>query len=84
MDVISYSDARANLKGVMDHVVQDHAQVVVTRQKADAVVLVSLSDWNAMAETMHLVSTPANAARLRDAISKLAGGEGQERDLHAA
>ena len=31
MDVISYSDARANLKGVMDHVVQDHAQVVVTR-----------------------------------------------------
>lgn len=84
MDVMTYSDARANLKGVMDHVVQDRAQVVVTRQKSEAVVLVSLSDWNAMAETMHLLSTPANAARLRESIAQLEGGKGQERDLHSA
>jgi len=36
------------------------------------------------AAAMHLLSTPANAARLRDAIAQLEGGEGQERDLHAA
>ena len=83
-DVISFSDARANLNAVMDHVVQDRVQVVVTRQKAEAVVLVSLSDWNAMAETMHLVSTPANAARLQESIAQLEGGEGQERDLYPA
>lgn len=84
MDVVSYSDARANLKDVMDHVVQDRAQVIVTRQKAEAVVMVSLSDWNAMAETLHLLSTPANAARLRDSISQLEAGHGDERDLHNA
>jgi antitoxin YefM len=81
MDVVTYSDARANLKGVMDRVVDDRTQVVVTRQKAGAVVLVSLEDWNAMEETMHLLSTRANAERLRDAIRQLDAGDGVERDL---
>lgn len=81
MDVLTYSDARANLKAVMDRVVDDRTQVVVTRQKAEAVVIVSLEDWNAIEETMHLLSTPANAERLRDAIRQLDAGEGVERDL---
>lgn len=81
MDVLTYSDARANLKGVMDRVVEDRTQVVVTRQKAEAVVMVSLEDWNAMEETMHLLSTPTNAERLRASIRQLDAGEGTERDL---
>jgi antitoxin YefM len=81
MDVITYSDARANLKDVMNRVVQDRTQVVVTRQKAEAVVMVSLSDWNAIAETMHLLSTPTNASRLHEAVRQLDAGKGMERDL---
>ena len=81
MDVITYSDARANLKDVMDRVVEDRTQVVVTRQKSEAVVMVSLSDWNAMEETMHLLSTPANAGRLRSSIRQLDAGKGTERQL---
>jgi antitoxin YefM len=65
----------------MDRVVADRTQVVVTRQKAEAVVIVSLEDWNAMEETMHLLSTPANAVRLRDAIRQLDAGDGVARDL---
>ncbi|HEX8535032.1 MAG TPA: type II toxin-antitoxin system prevent-host-death family antitoxin [Allosphingosinicella sp.] len=81
MDVVSYSDARANLKGVMDRVVNDRTHVVITRQKAEAVVVVSLEDWNAMEETMHLLSTPANAERLRESIRQLENGGGTEREL---
>lgn len=84
MDVLSYSDARANLKGVMDRVVNDRTHVVVTRQKAGAVVMLSLDDWNAMEETLHLLSTPNNADRLRSAIDQLEAGAGKERDLHPA
>ncbi|WP_313806792.1 type II toxin-antitoxin system prevent-host-death family antitoxin [Sphingobium sp.] len=84
MDVVTYSDARANLKGVMDRVIEDRIQVVVTRQKAEAVVMVSLSDWNAMEETLHLLSTPANASRLRASIGQLEADEGTERKLHQA
>lgn len=81
MNVLTYSDARANLKDVMDRVVEDRTHVVVTRQKAEAVVMVSLEDWNAIEETMHLLSTPTNATRLRDAIRQLDEGEGTEREL---
>jgi antitoxin YefM len=81
MNVLTYSDARANLKDVMDRVVKDRTHVVVTRQRAEAVVMVSLEDWNAIEETMHLLSTPANATRLRDAIRQLDAQEGTEREL---
>ncbi len=81
MDVLTYSEARANLKGVMDRVVEDKTHVVVTRQKAEAVVMVSLSDWNAIAETLHLLSTRPNAERLHASIRQLDDGEGMEREL---
>ncbi|MBC2667934.1 type II toxin-antitoxin system Phd/YefM family antitoxin [Novosphingobium piscinae] len=83
MDVISYSDTRAHLKDVMDRVVADRAPVVISRQKAESVVMVSLADWNAMEETLHLLSTPANRARLTTAVQQLDGGEGEARDLIA-
>jgi antitoxin YefM len=81
MDVTTYSDARANLKGLMDQVVHDRTQVVITRQKAGSVVMVSLDDWNAMEETLHLLSTSTNATRLRDAVKQLDTGKGNEREL---
>ncbi len=81
MHVTTYSDARANLKGLMDQVVHDRTQVVITRQKAGPVVMVSLDDWNAMEETLHLLSTSTNATRLRDAVKQLDTGKGNEREL---
>ena len=83
MDALTFTDTRANLKDVMDRVVNDHAPVLVTRQKADAVVMVSLADWNAMQETMHLVSSRANAARLTDSRAEMNAGGAVERDLIA-
>jgi antitoxin YefM len=81
LDVLTYSETRANLKDVMDRVVEDRTPVVVTRQRGESVVMVSLSDWNAMEETLHLLSNPANAGRLREAIEQLDAGGGTERDL---
>jgi len=81
MDVLTFTDTRQNLKDVMDRVVDDHAPVAITRQKAESVVMVSLADWNAIQETLHLLSTPANAARLTQSIAQLDAGKGQERAL---
>jgi antitoxin YefM len=81
MDVLSFSDLRANLKKVMDRVIGDRTHVVITRQKAEAVVMISLSDWNAVQETMHLLSNPKNASRLRDSVRQLDAGQGAEREL---
>ncbi|MDF8332593.1 type II toxin-antitoxin system Phd/YefM family antitoxin [Novosphingobium cyanobacteriorum] len=81
MDVLTYTDTRAHLKEVMDRVVTDRAPVVISRQKGEAVVMVSLADWNAIEETMHLLSSEANAARLRGAIGQLDAGKGGAREL---
>ena len=81
MDVLTYSDTRARLKEVMDRVVEDRTPVVVTRKRGEAVVMVSLADWSAMEETLHLVFSPANAARLAAAIDQLEAGGGSEREL---
>ena len=43
--------------------------------------MVSLADWNAMEETLHLISSPANAQRLAAAIGQLEAGGGSEREL---
>ncbi|NBE07227.1 type II toxin-antitoxin system Phd/YefM family antitoxin [Paragemmobacter ruber] len=81
MDVITYTDARANLKDVMDRVIQDRSEVIVTRRKGEAVVVVSLDEWNAISETLHLLQSPKNAARLRRSIAQLDAGKGTERTL---
>ncbi len=81
MDVVTYSEARANLKNVMDRVVADKIEVIVTRQKAEAVVMVSLEEWNSISETLHLLSSPRNAERLRKAIEQMDAGKGVEHDL---
>lgn len=81
MEIVTYSDTRARLKEVMDSVVDDHAPVIVTRQNGEPVVMVSLADWRAIDETLHLLSRPANARRLKQAIRELDDGGGTERML---
>ena len=81
MDVVTYSNTRATLKAVMDRVVEDRTPIVVTRRRGESVVMVSLADWNAMEETLHLLSSPKNAERLREAMAELDAGGGVEHEL---
>ena len=81
MDVITYTDARASLKDVMDRVIRDRVEVVVTRKNREAVVMISLDEYNAILETLHLQKSPENARRLQSAIAQLNAGKGTERDI---
>lgn len=81
MDVITYSHARAHLKSVMDRAIHDKQEVVVSRKKGEAVVVVSLETWNAVNETLHLLSNPNNAARLRASIAQLDAGAGEVHEI---
>jgi antitoxin YefM len=81
MDTLSFSDTRANLKAVMDRVVADKAPIAITRQKAEGVVMISQSEWNAIEETLYLLQSPANAKRLLESIAELDAGKGEERQL---
>ncbi|WP_376878343.1 type II toxin-antitoxin system Phd/YefM family antitoxin [Albirhodobacter sp. R86504] len=78
MYVMTYSDARAQLKDVMNRAIHDKQKVIVTRKKGEFVVAVSLETWNAINETLHLLSTPkthpACARRLHNLILELVKG----------
>ena len=81
MEIISYTAARENLASTMDKVCEDHAPVVITRKRDQAVVMLSLEDYEALEETAHLVRSPANAKRLLEAIHALESGKGVKRKL---
>lgn len=81
MEIVTYSETRANLKAIMDRVVNDHTPIAITRQRGKPVVMVDLDDWNAMRETMYLLSTPNNTKRLMESIAELDAGKGVEREL---
>lgn len=67
-EALTYSDARKNLASTMDKVCDTHDPVIITRRKAKPVVMMSLEDYNSIAETAYLLHSPANAARLRESI----------------
>lgn len=81
METISYTAARSKLKETMDRVTQDHTPVLITRQNASPVVMLSQEDYNSIMETLYLLKSPANATRLIAAIEDIEKGEVTEREL---
>jgi antitoxin YefM len=81
MKTISYSESRANYARVLDSVLDDREEVVITRAGRDPVVLVALDDYESLKETAYLLRNPANARRLLNAIERLEKGDGAEHDL---
>jgi antitoxin YefM len=77
---VSYSQLRNNLASYMDQVCDDRAPLLVTRQNARSVVLMSEDDYEGLMETVHLLKSPANAARLLRSIKEADQGKLTERE----
>ena len=81
MDAITYSAARANLATTMDRVCNDHEALIITRNGAQSVVMLSLEDFQALEETAYLLRNPANVKRILAAVEQLSAGKGVARNL---
>lgn len=81
MNTITYSAARAGLAKTMKKVCKDHEPVIITRQKEESVVMVSLEDYSSLEETAYLLRVPKNARRLLESIAELEHGGGRVRKL---
>ncbi|MXY57295.1 MAG: prevent-host-death protein [Gammaproteobacteria bacterium] len=59
----------------MDTVIEDRVAVVITRKTSEPVVMMAKSEHDSMMETYHLLRSPLNAERLRQAIAEVEAGE---------
>lgn len=81
MRTMSYTESRARYAEVLDAVVNDREEIVITRSGHEPAVIVSLEDYESLKETAYLLRSPANARRLLESIEELEGGGGAERTL---
>ena len=83
MHIVNFSDARNNLKGLIDRVVDDADYTVIARRDAPNAVIVSQEYFDSMMETIHLLKVPANAAYLQTSIAQHRQGKAKVRKLVA-
>ncbi len=76
MRTVTYTAARENLAATMNSVCEDHMPVIITRKRDQAVVMLSLEDYDSLQETAYLLRSPANAKRLSEGIAELEKDQG--------
>lgn len=81
MRIINFSDARSSLRAVIDQVVEDADVTVISRRDAPDAVVMSFDHYSSLMETVHLLSSPANAAHLAKSIAQARSGQAKHREL---
>ena len=81
MKIASTSKFRKDIKRYIDEVDQDQEPLVITRSDNVSVVILPLATYNSYAETDYLLSSPANAKRLRRSIKQARAGKVEKHDL---
>jgi antitoxin YefM len=75
MKAITYTAARENLAATINRVCEDNAPVMITRNRDQSVVMLSLAEYESLEETAHLLRSPANAKRLFDSLDSIKRGK---------
>lgn len=81
MRTMTYTESRARYAEVLDSVVDDCEEVVITRAGHEPAVIVSLAEYQSLKETDYLMRNPVNARRLLASIERLENGHGAEHGL---
>jgi antitoxin YefM len=70
----TFSKLRAKLKSYCDQAVADREPIRVRRRNDEDVVLLAADEYDSLAETVHLLSSPKNATRLLEALARARRG----------
>jgi len=81
MKAITYTAARENLASTIDRVCEDRDPVIITRKRNQAVVMLSLEDYESLEETAYLLRSPTNAKRLTSSIEALEKGNLKKKEI---
>lgn len=81
MQVVNYSEFRQQLKAHLDNVTDNHDTLIVPRGGDKSVVIISLEDYNALIETLHLTKSEKNRDRLMEAMKRANDGINEDHQL---
>ena len=70
MRIVTYSEARNNLKRVLDQVLVDSDFTIISRRNGADMAVLSLKQFNSLMETVNLLKYPVNASHLNEAVSQ--------------
>jgi antitoxin YefM len=83
MKTVSYTQLRENLATLLEKVLDDREPVLVERRGHEDVVLIAADELSSLLETVYLLRSPANAARLLESLAQAQGGKLKEMSLDA-
>jgi len=75
MIAANFSEFRTNLKNYLDKVEDNNETLIVKRKTGKGTVMISLDEYNSIMETVHLLSSKANADSLYESIRQMKNGE---------
>lgn len=81
MQAVFYSQARNNLRSIIDNVCDDFDEYIITTKDNKSAVLISYDEYSAMKETMYLLSSKNNRDRLGEAIEQIENLKFTKREL---
>ena len=81
MIAANYTEFRTHLKKYLDEVEHNQEILIVKRNSGNGTVMLSLDEYNAIMETVHLLRSKANADRLFESIRQMKAGETVEKGL---
>ena len=82
MKAISISTLRKGMKEYFDYVSRSMEVIIVPRNKEEeAIVIMSIQEYNALKETEHLLSTEANRKRLQQSLSQVSENKNIQFDI---
>jgi len=67
MTILNATEARSKLYSLIDEAAGTHQPIVITGKRGNAVLL-SEEDWNAISETLHLMSIPGMAESIKEGM----------------
>jgi antitoxin YefM len=69
MTILNATEARARLYSLIDETAATHEPIIITGKRGNAVLL-SESDWNAISETVHLLSIPGMRESIKEGLAE--------------
>lgn len=81
MRAANFTEFRTKLKMFLDDVENNNETLIIKRGTGNGTVLISLNEYNSIIETMHLLSSKANADRLYESVHQMKSGKVVQKDL---